>query len=315
LSRDALRILVLAGGPDAERPVSFKSGAAVTAALQSAGHAVEQADITPDDLSALDRFEQRGGDVIFPVLHGAWGEGGGLQEFLDQRGLPYVGSKHAAAALCMDKYQTKRALERAGIATPPCELLDAKRETTLAPPAVVKPACEGSSIALSICHDADQLRDAVAAVQTQYDNVLVERYIAGREITVGVLELDGINANTTHTSALTPLPPLEINPAVEYYDYEAKYERDDTQYRFDINLPEALLNQLKQSAAAAHETLGVAHLCRVDFILDEAHQPWLLEVNTLPGFTDHSLLPMAAAKAGLPMPALCDRLARAAAPQ
>jgi len=118
MSRDALRILVLAGGPDAERPVSFQSGSAVSAALEHAGHDVHQRDITPDDLSALSMFDQWQGDVIFPVLHGAWGEGGGLQRLLDERQLPYVGSVAGAAALCMDKHATKRELERAGIATP-----------------------------------------------------------------------------------------------------------------------------------------------------------------------------------------------------
>jgi D-alanine-D-alanine ligase len=306
LSKDALHILVLAGGPDAERPVSFKSGAAVTAALQAAGHHVQQADITPDDLSALDAFEREGGDVIFPVLHGAWGEGGGLQKILDAHHLPYVGSRAQAAALCMDKYRTKRALQAAKLATPAFELIDSDRPTTLEPPVVVKPACEGSSIGISICHDAATMQQAIAQVRGQYDDVLVERFTAGREITVGVLQLSATD------DATTALPPLEIRPAAGYYDYDAKYARDDTQYGFDIDLPESVLAFLQSAAVTAHRTLGVAHLCRVDFIVDKDQAPWLLEVNTIPGFTDHSLLPMAAAEHGLAMPDLCDRLARAA---
>jgi D-alanine-D-alanine ligase len=317
LNERSLRIVVLAGGPDAEREVSFKSGASVTAALRDAGHTVAQYDISPTDLTALETFAHWPGDVIFPVLHGPWGEGGALQQILEQRGLPYVGSDSKAAARCMDKYQTKQTLEQAGIPTPAFELLQHHAAPTLEPPAVVKPANEGSSIALSICHDASSMRKAIEQTQQQYEKVLLERFTRGREITVGVLQLAEIegerNNPASESTALTALPPLQITPAASHYDYAAKYERDDTQYSFEIDLPASTLEALKAHALAAHRRLGVAHLSRVDFIVDEAGSPWLLEVNTLPGFTDHSLLPMAAAEAGLPMAALCDRLARAAA--
>ena len=303
-----MRVLVLAGGPDAEREVSLKSGAAVTAALREAGHIVEQRDIGPNDAGALDWFERWAGDVIFPVLHGAWGEGGGLQALLEARGLAYVGSKRPAASLCMDKHAAKRALERAGVPTPAFELAEPGRAPGLDLPVVVKPAREGSSIALTICHDQAQRDRAVREVSAGYDKTLIERYVTGRELTVGVL-------GPWPDVGATALPPLEIIPAAGYYDYEAKYHRDDTQYRFDPDLPEALLRRLRDLALEAHAALGARDLSRVDFIVDEGDRPWVLEVNTLPGFTDHSLLPMAAAEAGWPMPSLCETLARLAVEQ
>jgi len=301
-----LKVLVLAGGPDAEREVSLKSGAAVAAALRRAGHTVREADITPDEAGALDDFEPWPGDVIFPVLHGHWGEGGGLQTLLDSRKLPYVGTRPTAAGLCIDKCSTKRVLQKHGLPTPPFELLWPGQGTSLEPPVVVKPACEGSSISLTICGNAAELRQAVSEVADRYGSAMVERYTAGREITVGILAADP-------AEGAQALPPIEIIPAAAYYDFDAKYRRDDTQYRFDIDLPTPLLERLKTLALQAHEALGAAHLSRVDFIVDQQQQPWLLEINTLPGFTDHSLLPMAAAEAGYPMPTLVDRLARMAA--
>jgi D-alanine-D-alanine ligase len=307
VSTDALSVLVLAGGPDAERPVSFKSGAAVTAALREAGHNTQQADVGPEDLSALDAFVKAGGDVIFPVLHGHWGEGGGLQSILDSRSLPYVGATAEAAALCMDKHRTKAALEAAGVPTPRSRLVSAGNEPDLPCPLVIKPAREGSSIALSICEDQQQIRDAIATALKHDEKVLAEQFITGREVTVGVL------ATGPRPGDVMALPPIEIVPASGYYDYDAKYHRDDTQYRFETDLAPATLEQLKSLALTAHRALGVRHLSRVDFIVDAAGQPWVLEVNTLPGFTDHSLLPMAADHAGWPMPPLCDHLVRLAA--
>lgn len=301
----SLNVLVLAGGPDRERAVSLKSGAEVVAALREAGHHVEQRDVSETDLSALDDFTAWPGDVIFPVLHGPWGEGGGLQRHLDARRLPYVGTRHEAAALCMDKPATKTALRAAGLPTPAHAVVDGAAPITLDPPVVLKPTHEGSSIGMAICRDGEALRAAQRELAAAYSTLLVEQYVAGREITVGVLGAS--------TDALTALPPIEIVPAAEFYDFHAKYDSEQTQYRFDIDLPRALLDRLKELALATHRTLGARHLSRVDFIVDEAGEPWILEINTLPGFTTHSLLPMAAARHGLPMPALVDQLVRSAA--
>jgi len=296
-----LRVLVLAGGPDRERAVSQKSGREVAAALRDAGHAVREADITPDDLSALDAFSELGEHAIFPALHGAWGEGGGLQAVLDARGLPYVGCRPAAARQCMDKAATKARLAEVGIATPPYEVIDtaAGNPPTLDPPVVVKPDADGSSIDVAICPDAASLAAAWGPIAARNPRLLVERFIDGPELTVGIL-------------GDTALPPIQIVPATAFYDYNAKYERDDTRYRFAIELPTETLRAIERMALATHRALGCRHLCRVDLMVDREHRAWVIEVNTMPGFTTHSLLPMAAAHAGIPMPDLCDRLIRMA---
>jgi D-alanine-D-alanine ligase len=298
-----LNILVLRGGPDRERPVSFKSGAQVAAALREAGHQVREADIGPGDLSALDDFAAWPGDVVFPVLHGRWGEGGPLQEILDERQLPYVGCAAPAARLCIDKHRTKLVLEQHGLDTPAFELVTLGQTPTIAPPAVVKVPAEGSSIGLAICPDDAALTQALHELFNLAPKLLIEQFIPGAEVTVGVIsEADG--------RGITALPPIHIVPAVSYYDYDAKYDRDDTQYRFELPGGQPVIDTLQQLAVRAHKSLGCRHLSRVDFILDAAPRPWCLEINTMPGFTTHSLLPMAAKHAGLDMPALTDRLAR-----
>ncbi len=308
----ALTVMVLAGGPDRERPVSQMSGAQVAAALRQAGHEVLQRDVLPQDLSALDEFAQwggSGGDVIFPVLHGGWGEGGPLQHILDMRGLPYVGCSGPVAELCMDKHHTKMALEQAGLPTPPYELLAVGQRRTIPPPVVIKAPCEGSSIDLAICHDADSARKARKRLRRR-GKLLVERFIAGKEMTVGVI------GKARPVAGYQTLPPIRIVPAVSFYDYDAKYHRDDTRYLFEpnqIGLSQSVLDELDRLALETHRVLGCRHLSRVDFIVDEQDQPWILEVNTMPGFTAHSLLPMPGAHAGLPLPALVDRLVRLAA--
>ncbi len=305
VTTDPLRVLVLAGGPDREREVSLLSGRAVTAALEQAGHDVRQRDIGPDDLAALDEFATWPGQVIFPVLHGRWGEGGPLQAILDERGLAYVGSRADAAELCMDKHRSKQLLARNDIATPEHEILEPGQAPRLRPPVVVKPVNEGSSIGMAICHDRARLDAAVTELTEHHAPLMLERYIPGMELTVGVIESPGAYGPE-------PLPPIHVLPAGTFYDYDAKYERDDTQYLFEIDLPGLVLAELQRLALVTCELLGVRHLARVDFILDDSQQPWVLEVNTIPGFTGHSLLPMAAAHAGIDMPELTDRLVRLA---
>ncbi|MBB6429537.1 D-alanine--D-alanine ligase family protein [Algisphaera agarilytica] len=299
-----MKVMVLAGGPDREREVSLMSGEQVSAALREAGHEVIQRDLSPDDTAALEEFamwctESPGPGVVFPIFHGKWGEGGGAQQLLDQRGLPYVGCREAAARLCTDKTKTKQTLLDAGLPTPAFELVNADDQPTLDPPVVVKPNDDGSSIDLAICHDAESLDAAWADLSSRNDVLLVERFVRGKEITVGVIE--------DETGSPVALPSIHIVPATEFYDYEAKYIRDDTQYHFDTFAPE-LEAKLGEIAVAAFKTLGCRHLSRIDMFVDEDDQPWVIEVNTLPGFTTHSLLPMGAAKQGTDMPGLVDRL-------
>jgi len=302
---EQLKVLVLAGGPDREREVSLQSGATVTNALSQAGHEVRQRDITPDNLTALDEFTQWGGHVVFPMLHGAWGEGGGLQAILDARGLRYVGCRTDAAALCMDKHQAKQRLIEHGLPTPPSELLTTGQRAAMGPPVVVKPPCEGSSIDLTICRDEETLRRTRVRLRRRHARILVERFIEGMELTVGLIAPeDG--------PGFIALPPIHIIPATEFYDYNAKYARDDTQYLFDIKLPKPALAEVVRVAAEAAHVLGCRHMCRADIIVDRDKKPWILEVNTIPGFTSHSLLPKAANHAGIPLPKLVGRLVRLA---
>ena len=243
------------------------------------------------------------------MLHGRWGEGGPLQAHLETRGIPFVGCRSHAASLCIDKHRTKLRLREHHLPTPDSELLLPGQSPTLGPPAVVKAVDEGSSLGLTICHTADALGHAAADLLVRYDRVLVERFVPGAEVTVGILEQE------RELDRLQPLPPILIQPAAAYYDFAAKYTRDDT----PLPLRPAAgvggarrVNRLRAMATAAHRALGCRHLSRVDFIVDDDARPWLLEVNTMPGFTSHSLLPMAAREAGLDLPTICTRLARLA---
>lgn len=294
-----LNILVLAGGPDRERDVSLLSGRTIADALKQAGHRVTQGDLRPDDTSALDAFVDAGGDVVFPALHGPWGEGGGAQAILTSKGVPFVGCQTDAATLCMSKSRTKAVLKDQGIPMPVSELVPATDTPTLTAPVVLKPDADGSSIDLAICPDTGTLATKWALLVQHNDELLVEQFIAGKEVTVGWI--DG-NA----------LPPIWIQPATAFYDYDAKYQRDDTRYVFDLNEPTEVTRKLQELTEQACAALNVRHLARADYMLDVDHQPWLLEVNTMPGFTSHSLLPMAARQAGIETPQLCDRLVRMA---
>jgi D-alanine-D-alanine ligase len=291
-------VLVLMGGPDAEREVSLLSGRAVAQALRDCGrfHVIEQVVDRPtaEELAALD------GDVVFPVLHGPWGEGGPLQELLERVGRPYVGSRPPAAALAMDKLATKRVVEDAGVRTPRARRLEAVDECDLTLPLVLKPIDDGSSVDLSICRTDADVAAARGRLHEARGAVMAESYVTGREITVGIL-------------GSQPLPLIEIVPSteVEFYDYDAKYLRDDTQYLVDPELPGDLGEQCLDAAATAFSRTGCRDLARVDFVVSD-DGPWFLEINTMPGFTSHSLVPMAAARLGLDMPALCGLLADAA---
>lgn len=300
-----LNIMVLAGGPDRERDVSLVSGQQVTQALTQAGHLVRQRDITPDNLAALDEFTHWPGDVLFVALHGSWGEGGGLQRILDERGLPYFGCRAAAADLCMDKYRTKRTLEKADLPTPAYEVIVPGGDVTLDAPLVLKPLREGSSIDVVICMTTEEANQQARELLKRHDRLLVEQFVAGLELTCGVI-------GDPVTDSDMPLPPVMIKPATPFYDYQAKYLRDDTQYLFDIPLPVTTLAMIQQLALRAHQVCGCRHLSRVDFLVDERHSPTILEINTIPGFTSHSLIPKAAAHVGIDFPKLCDRLARLA---
>lgn len=290
-----LTVLVLSGGPDREREVSIDGAACVAKALRAAGHTVIERQIDRNDAAALDESF----DVVFPLLHGPFGEGGPLQKMMEQRHLRFVGCDSRAARFAIDKYLTKKAAEKVGIATPPYQQLGPAGELTIDLPVVLKPLNDGSSFNVAICRTPEEFAEARPRLHHHHAILLAERFIKGREMTVGIL--DG-----------QALPVIEIVPEAGIYDYRAKYLSDTTRYLFDFEAPAAAVEQMRRDATRLFEALGCRHLSRADFILDGENRPWLLEINTMPGFTDHSLLPKAAAKTGLDMPALCDRLVRLA---
>ena len=291
-----MKITVLLGGPSDERPVSLVSGAAVAAGLRAMGHEVLESDIAPDNLAALDQPA----DVIFPVLHGQFGEDGQLQQILEQRNLPFVGSGSQASRIAMDKVATKEAWQRAGLPTAPWEIVSrqAPTPTHTKAPCVVKPIASGSSIDIEICQTDGQVHRACEKLLKKYESVLVEKFVKGIELTVGILQQQ-------------PLPPIRITTSREFYDYQAKYQ-GGTEYHFDLNIPDEVARQAQELGVRAHEVLGCRDLSRVDMIVDAQMQPWLLEINTLPGFTPRSLLPKAAGRIGVDFNQLVDRLARSA---
>jgi D-alanine-D-alanine ligase len=296
-----MKVTVLYGGPSAEREVSLVSGGAVIEGLRSMGHDVFPSDVSPTDLSGLDRPC----DVIFPVLHGEFGESGELQEILEKRNLPFVGSGSKASRLGMDKVATKRAWEAAGLPTPRYRVICRGEPIGDVPQScVVKAVASGSSIDVYVCKGAAEgnaagARHAIENVLARHESVLVEQFIEGPELTVGLLEEQ-------------PLAPIRIVPKRAFFDYEAKYKASDTEHRFDTGLAPAVVERCRDLARQANAVVGAVDLARIDIMLDSAHHPYLLEINTLPGFTPKSLLPEAASHAGIAFGPLVDRLVRRA---
>jgi D-alanine-D-alanine ligase len=252
--------------------------------------------VSPTDLSGLDHPA----DVIFPVLHGQFGESGELQEILEERNLAFVGSGSRASRLGMNKVNTKIAWQEAGLPTPRWELIDNSSPTEkIFAPSVVKAVASGSSIDVYICRDLDEAKAAAAKLVNKYGTALVEQFIQGKELTVGILEE-------------LPLDPIRISTTRQFYDFEAKYKGNFTEYHFDLGLPDTIIQQVRELARRAHGAAGCRDLSRVDVMLDEKNAPYLLEINTLPGFTPKSLLPKAAKHAGIEFGALVDRLVRRA---
>jgi D-alanine-D-alanine ligase len=294
-----MQVTVLYGGPSAEREVSLVSGRAVANGLREAGHAVHELDVRPETLDAALAHKA---DVVFPVLHGTWGEDGQLQVILEQRKIRFVGSGSAASKLGMDKAATKLAWEKAGLPTPPYELVTrANPVTAIKAPAAVKAVASGSSVDVYICKTQADADKALATLLDKYGQALVEQFIKGPELTVGLLEEKA-------------LAPIRIVPKVDFFDYEAKYKRNDTEHRFDTGLPIELVETCQRLAEKGNAIVGARDLARIDIMIDEkTRHPYMLEINTLPGFTPKSLLPEAAGHSGITFPQLVDRLVKRAA--
>lgn len=300
IERDTYRIAVLMGGVSPERKVSLRSGEAIAKRLQQAGQQVYRVLI---DSPALPDFPWQEVDLAFIALHGSFGEDGGVQELLEQHGVPYTGSGIQASKNAMDKLTSKRLFNAGGIPRPPFIYVPAKlgfrklqRKLQGLYPLVVKPRAQGSSIGVSIVKNAHQLQGAIDEARSLGPDVLVEKYISGRELTVGIL---GDRA----------LPVIELRPRRSFFDYTAKYTRGETEYIIDPPLPESVKGNVQVLALAAHNLLGCEGFSRVDMMLGDHQLAYVLEVNSIPGFTETSLLPKAARRAGIAFPQLCYKIA------
>ena len=331
-----MRVAVLFGGTSAERDVSVASGAQVVKALREAGHQVVAVDTARGVLGAPDEqrllaagvapappdeaelaviragagtplpaaSELREVDVVFLTLHGGTGEDGTIQALLDLTGIPYVGSGHAASAVAMDKDWSKRLFRAAGVPTAEWLMAPADAaevEAALGWPVVVKPNKQGSTVGLTIVRAPGELRAAIDEAFRHDDEVMLERFVPGRELTVGILEDRALAVG-------------EIIPrgGAEIFDYASKYQRGGAEEIFPADLTDERTRAVQELGLRAHRALKLEGFSRVDFRMDAEGALWCLEVNTLPGMTATSLLPQSAAAAGIPFPELCDRICRLA---
>jgi len=304
MSEHKAKVAVLAGGISSERDISLQSGRCVAQALRNSGYDVVTADISPEDLRILD---DKSIDVFFICLHGQFGEDGQLQQILEERGLCYTHSDSAASKAAMDKITAKTCFEKAGVKTPASirfhdSISVGQVQRQLDCPAgryVVKPVSHGSSVGVDIVDSAEEAIIQCCINKTISSDYMIEQYMPGREITVGIL-----NGRA--------LPILEIRPKVGFYDYHAKYIDDNTEYLFDTITNRNLIQRISADAIKCFDCLGCRHVARVDFILADDGTAYALEINTIPGMTAHSCVPRAAAKIGVPMSKLCAGIVRQA---
>ncbi len=288
-----MKIGVLSGGVSAEREVSLKSGEAVYRALLRRGYNAVFMDVGRD---ACEQIKQSGIEMAFLVLHGGWGENGAIQGMLEIMGIPYTGSGVLASALSMDKVASKRLFMQAGLKVPEFFLassLDVE-QMPFELPVVVKPSSEGSSVGVSIVEQWEDFQRALSAAARYGWPVIVERYIRGREIQIGILEDEVLGG-------------VEVRPKRKFYDYTAKYTPGSTEYILPPEIPPGIYEQCKQAALRAHRALGCSGATRVDLLLKD-EDIYVLEVNTIPGMTETSLLPKIATLAGYDFDDLIERI-------
>jgi D-alanine-D-alanine ligase len=300
-----VKVAVLRGGKSAEREVSLMSGTQVEKALRKRGHDVTGVDI---DLNTWDVLRDGSFECVFNALHGRLGEDGTVQGMLELLGLPYTGSGILASALCMDKARANTMMAAAGLDIPPFEEVEItdgvagdlveRLVAAFGLPLVVKPVREGSTIGLTIANDVDQAASGLVLAGRYDRRVLVQQFAAGTEITVGVLATPDVQV----------LPTLEIVSDNPVYDYDAKYTAGKSHHIIPARISEVAQRESAESARRAFIELGCAGMARVDIIVDANGTPWVLEVNTVPGLTELSLLPDAARAAGIPFDELCQRL-------
>ena len=291
------KVALLMGGTSAEREISLKSGAAVQAAMQKLGINVVAIDAAEN---LIDQLRDGGFDRVFNMLHGRMGEDGVVQALLEFIGLPYTGSGVQASAIAMDKLKTKQVWQSLGLPTPAYAVISNEDQlddiiNDLGLPLIIKPVHEGSSIGMS---KVDRAEDLPAAWQhaAKYDStVIAEQWITGEEYTAAILDRE-------------TLPLIRLQPGNEFYDFHAKYVSDTTVYHCPCGLDQQEEQAIQALALTAFDGIGATGWGRVDFMRDEEGKAWLIELNTLPGMTDHSLVPMAAAAAGLSFEQLVERI-------
>ncbi|MCG7928613.1 MAG: D-alanine--D-alanine ligase [Candidatus Thiodiazotropha lotti] len=290
------KVAVLMGGRSAEREISLKSGNAVLSALLRRD--VDAVGIDTGD-GVLNQLDGAGFDRAFIILHGRGGEDGTVQGALQTLGLPYTGSGVLGSSLAMEKHRTKTLWRGLSLPTPEAVLLetaeDLNQADVLGYPLIIKPSAEGSSIGMSKVENREQLQQAWQTAREYDSRVLAERWVVGEEYTAGFVQGQ-------------MLPLIRLETPHQFYDYQAKYSVDTTRYHCPCGLPETEEALLLTLCRKAYEAVGVSGWGRVDLMLDEERQPWLIEVNTVPGMTDHSLVPMAAKVAGIDFDELVMRI-------
>jgi D-alanine-D-alanine ligase len=283
-------LVVLKGGPGAEHDVSIRSGTSVATALRGLGARVEEIEIQGTEVGIPE-----GTELVFNLVHGTFGEDGQLQSLLDSRGIRYTGEGAEESRLAFDKILTKKALAVSGVPTPDWEILVEGELPSLSLPMVIKAPRQGSSVGVHLIHEREEIATALADCLIHGTEILVEKLVVGRELTVGIL-------------GEQVFPVVEIRPLAGFYDYTNKYTKGATEYLVPAPLTPEENESVQRVAMAAHRALGLKVYSRVDVLLG-TDGPTVLEINTIPGMTETSLLPKAAAAAGIDFPGLCARIA------
>lgn len=295
------KIGVICGGLSSEREISLKSGYAIFGTLLKEGLDAEEIDLTAEDPKRVEEILSSSGiDIVFIAMHGRFGEDGKLQAILEKMNMVYVGSDSLASALAMNKVASRSVFEENNIPVPVYKVLYREKKNSLSRedlcfPLVVKPQSQGSSLGVTFVETINGMESAIDLAFTYDDNIIIEEYIKGKELTVGILDNRA-------------LEPIEILPKNKFFDFQAKYNKGLTEYILPTSIGAGLREKVQALSLKAHKVLGCRHFSRVDLMLDDENNPFVLEVNTIPGFTSTSLLPKAALYEGITFPQLCVRL-------
>lgn len=300
-----MKVAVVMGGPSAEREISLVTGRSIAEALKEKDYAVECIDLEPKNIA--EQLQNCGATVVFNAVHGLYGEDGRLQSVLEMLGIPYTGSGVLASAIAMDKVASKRIFQATKIPTPRCLILEQGDKQnhkeiilgTFSLPVVVKPASQGSSLGVVIVKQEAELDEALLTAFYYGDEVLIEEFITGKELTVAVMATDeGVQA----------FPVINIVPHSGTYDFKSKYTKGETEYLVPAPLSDDMTKYVQEVAVQAYKVLGCKGVARADLMLDEEGQAFVLELNTVPGMTATSLVPKAAAAAGISFQNLCEKI-------